>query len=147
MDDVKLIEMAGEAALRAYCPYSHFQVGAALLTPEGKVFCGCNVENASYGLTLCAERTALCSAVAAGYRDFVSIAIVASRMATPCGACRQVLAEFVSPTFRVLVASLPEPADFEVFTMGALLPHHFMLQDGQETCVPPDGHESSRGLT
>ncbi len=125
MDDAKLIEMAVDAARKAHCPYSHFQVGAALLTKDGNVFCGCNVENVSYGLTICAERTAICSAIAAGYRDFDLIAIVATRFATPCGACRQFLAEFVEPAFRVLVASLSPTDDHQVFSMQELLPHHF----------------------
>ena len=125
MDDAKLIEMAVDAARKAHCPYSHFQVGAALLTQDGKIFSGCNVENASYGLTICAERTAICSAIADGYQNFTSIAIVATRTARPCGACRQFLAEFVKPTFRVLVASLSEADAYQVYTMEELLPHHF----------------------
>ena len=129
MDDVKLLALARDAAQQAHSPYSHFQVGAALLTRDGQVFCGCNVENASYGLTICAERTAICSAIAAGYRDFTSIAIVATRTATPCGACRQFLAEFVKPTFRVLVGALSEPERHQVYSMEELLPHHFVLQN------------------
>ncbi len=129
MDDLALIEMARNAAQQAHCPYSRFRVGAALLTDDGRVFTGCNVENAAYSLTLCAERTALCSAIAAGCRQFVTIAILASHTATPCGACRQVLAEFVPPEFRVLVASLERPADYQVFIMADLLPHQFVLQN------------------
>ncbi len=125
MNDRKLFALARDAAQNAYCTYSHFQVGAALLTQDGKVFCGCNVENASYGLTICAERTAICSAIAAGCRDFESIAIVATQRATPCGACRQFLAEFVQPTFRVLVAALVEPDAYQVYSMEELLPHQF----------------------
>ena len=128
MDDAKLIEMAVEAALHAHCPYSHFQVGVALLASDGKVFCGCNVENASYGLTICAERVAICSAVAAGQRHFDAIAIVATSVATPCGACRQFLAEFVDSGFRVLIASLSAPDHYQVYTMEELLPHHFKLE-------------------
>ncbi|MFU8779750.1 MAG: cytidine deaminase [Kiritimatiellia bacterium] len=129
MDDMKLIEMARGAAQQAYCPYSHFQVGAALLTRDGNVFCGCNVENGSYGLTICAERTALGSAIAAGHRAFVAIAIVATRMATPCGACRQVLAEFVSPSFRIMAAALSASEACKVYTMAELLPHTFVLDE------------------
>jgi cytidine deaminase len=127
MDDATLVEMARKAARQAYCPYSRFQVGAALLASDGRVFEGCNVENASYGLTICAERSAVSSALAAGQRHFVVIAIAATRSATPCGACRQVLAEFVSPVFRILVASLVSSDDIQVYTMADLLPHHFVL--------------------
>ena len=131
MDDKKLLALAREAAQQAYCPYSHFQVGAALLTRDGVVFKGCNVENASYGLTLCAERAAVCAAISAGARDFEAIAIVATRLATPCGACRQFLAEFVSPAFRVLVASLSAPDQYDIYTLEALLPHHFVLENNE----------------
>jgi cytidine deaminase len=129
MEDADLLVMARKAAQKAYCPYSRFQVGAALLTSEGRVFTGCNVENASYGLTICAERTALSSAIAAGQQQFEAMAIVATRAATPCGACRQVLAEFVSPAFRVLVAPLAEIGRFTIYTMAELLPHGFVLDE------------------
>ena len=88
---------------RAYIPYSHFPVGAALECPDGQVFTGCNVENAAFGNTLCAERTALCKAVSEGVREFDAIAIAANGSAPfPCGACRQSLYEF-APDLRVLV--------------------------------------------
>jgi len=132
MDDRDLIARACQAAQRAYCPYSHFAVGAALLTFSGDVFCGCNVENASYGLTICAERIALGAAIAAGHREFRAIAIVAPRLALPCGACRQVLAEFAGPAFRVLMATTAQPDDMRILTMADLLPHPFALQDGIE---------------
>jgi cytidine deaminase len=91
-----LIESATKAREQAYAPYSKFAVGAALLTKSGRVFMGCNVENLSFGLTICAERAAVFAAVAAGEKEFAAIAVVADSLTpvTPCGACRQVLAEF-----------------------------------------------------
>jgi cytidine deaminase len=91
-----LLAQARQARENAYAPYSKFPVGAALQTRNGKVFCGCNVENLSFGLTCCAERNAVFAAVTAGEREFVAIAVVADskQPVTPCGACRQVLAEF-----------------------------------------------------
>lgn len=91
-----LVERAWQARNHAYAPYSNFMVGAALLGRSGKVFCGCNVENVSLGLTICAERSAICRAVEGGCRDFAGIAIVAdtNEPVLPCGACRQFMAEF-----------------------------------------------------
>lgn len=96
MDSERLLERAHEAAGRAYAPYSGFPVGAALLGDDGSIHVGCNVENASYGLTICAERSALAAAVAEGVRRFRMLALSAEgkEPASPCGACRQVLAEF-----------------------------------------------------
>ena len=107
MTDGALIEEAECARGRAYAPYSKFSVGAALLTRAGDVFRGCNVENISFGLTICAERAAVAAAVADGQREFECIAIVADsgQPVVPCGACRQVLAEF-APALRVLSSNL-----------------------------------------
>lgn len=115
-----LITAAIAARLRAYAPYSQFQVGAALLAADGRIFTGCNVENLSYGLTICAERNALFAAVAAGVREFTAIAIVADTREpiSPCGACRQVMAEFGD--FAIVSSNL-EGRTFES-NVGTLLP-------------------------
>jgi cytidine deaminase len=115
----ELVAAAWQARESAYAPYSHFAVGAALLTVDGRIFTGCNVENLSYGLTQCAERTAICSAVAAGVREFVMLVVVADTAVpiSPCGACRQVMAEFGVP--RVILANRGERLEF---SMEELLP-------------------------
>ena len=95
-----LIEMAAEVRQQAHCKYSGFAVGAALLTESGRVYSGCNVENASFGLTICAERAAACSAVAAGERSWKRMVLVTKGAAAPCGACRQFLCEF-SPQLQI----------------------------------------------
>ncbi len=92
----ELIEAAISAAVRAYAPYSNFSVGAALSTASGKVFSGCNIENASYGLTICAERVAIFAALSSGEQHFELLAIASPGGASPCGACRQVLSEFAT---------------------------------------------------
>jgi len=124
-----LIKKAAAAMRRAYAPYSRFCVGAALQTVEGRVFPGCNVENASYGLTLCAERTALGAAVAAGHRRFTAIAIVASgpKAPMPCGACLQALAEFCRPDLVIVTAAAQNPAAMVAHTLKDLLPRAFRL--------------------
>ncbi len=116
-----LLAAAREARERAYAPYSHFAVGAALRTRSGRVFCGCNVENLSFGLTVCAERAAVFAAVAAGEKEFEAIAVVADSVqpVTPCGACRQVLAEF-SADLQICSANLQ--GDRYESTIAELLP-------------------------
>lgn len=124
MDDQQLIDAARKAREKAYVPYSHFPVGAALLTADGQVVQGCNVENASYGLSNCAERTAIFKAVSSGHRQFAAIAIVADTESpvSPCGACRQVMSEFM-PDVRVIMANLR--GDIAVATVRELLPGAF----------------------
>ncbi len=119
-----LIAAAREAATRAYAPYSHFTVGAALLGTDGKIYTGCNVENASYGLTLCAERNALFHAVASGCCTFEALAIVAPTLATPCGACCQVLAEFCPGTLPIYLSDHAH-GPIRATTLGELFPTPF----------------------
>lgn len=125
-----LIEQAIEARSHAYTPYSHFQVGAALLTKQGKVYKGCNIENAAYTPSNCAERTAIFKAVSEGEREFAAIAIVGSMEGEsntlptgPCGVCRQVMAEFCSLDMPVIIAK--SPADYITMTLGELMPLSF----------------------
>jgi cytidine deaminase len=118
-----LLSAAREVRENAYAPYSHFTVGAALDTGDGHVFMGTNVENASYGLTMCAERVAVGAAVSAGYREFTAIAVAGPDgvVTSPCGACRQVLAEF-NPGMTVVYTTPDGPA---TTTIAELLPHSF----------------------
>ncbi len=128
---VTMIKMALEARKNSYSPYSRFQVGACLLTKEGRLYTGCNIENAAYGPTNCAERTAFFKAVSEGERDFAGIAIVGDKEGTvvdnyafPCGVCRQVMTEFTDPeTFVILVAKSEK--DYLETTLAALLPNAF----------------------
>ncbi|HIR50097.1 MAG TPA: cytidine deaminase [Candidatus Avoscillospira avicola] len=130
-----LMELAREAMGRAYAPYSGFQVGAALLGESGRVYVGCNVENAAYGPTCCAERTAFFSAVAQGERRFQALAVlggmggVVSRPAAPCGVCRQVMAEFCPPDFPIYMGG-PD-GRIEKHTLSELLPLAFSGQNLQ----------------
>jgi len=121
-----LVKAARDAAANAHCPYSHYPVGAAVLTLDGQIYTGCNVENVSYGLSNCAERTALFKAVSAGCRDFAALAVAGGlkKPAAPCGACRQVLAEFCTPETTVYIARLKGGAVTKM-TVGELLPLAF----------------------
>ena len=125
--DDELFEAAAKAQARAYAPYSNFQVGAALAFADGSVVTGSNVENVSFGLTLCAERTALVKAVSDGMREFIALAVVGGDQtpAAPCGACRQVLAEFCAPDMPVFYARLTGGQSIAT-TLGALLPQAFV---------------------
>ena len=117
----QLVAQAMEVAGRAYAPYSKFLVGAVLVGKDGRIFAGCNVENISFGLTICAERNAVFAAVAAGCREFEKIVIVADTEvpASPCGACRQVLAEF-DPDLEIVLANFR--GQTEIFRLSQLLP-------------------------
>lgn len=124
-----LIQKALDARLKAYTPYSHFKVGAALLTDDGTVFTGCNIENAGYTPTNCAERTAFFKAVSEGYRKFQKIAIVggmengALDFTAPCGVCRQVMREFCSDDFEIILGITPE--QYKTYTLKEMLPCGF----------------------
>lgn len=124
MTDQALVELAFTMLERSYAPYSGFPVGAALLCDDGSVFTGCNVENAAYGSSICAERTALVKAVSEGYRTFSAIAIAGkgADYCWPCGACRQMLYEF-APDLTVLAAR--GDGDFVKLPLGELMPHGF----------------------
>ena len=131
MDNQQLIKAALNAREHAYAPYSHFAVGAAVLTKDGQVYTGCNIENASYGATNCAERTAIFKAVSEGNQEIIKIAIVGGKTgeeiteyAYPCGVCRQVMAEFSNPKdLKVLVAKSEE--EYLEMTLEELLPNSF----------------------
>jgi cytidine deaminase len=125
-----LIDQARRARERAYAPYSHFRVGAAVLTATGEIFSGCNLENASYGTTICAERVAIFAAVAAGCRDLTALAVIADtpEPAAPCGLCRQVLAEF-NPDCPVIMATTA--GDWRLTNLNELLPLAFRLPAGE----------------
>lgn len=129
MSDRELLQAAFSALENAYAPYSGYKVGAALSTDDGKIYTGCNVENASYTPTVCAERNAFFKAISDGKRSFTKIAVVGGKDGTvtdtfmPCGVCRQVMAEFCREDFKVIVAKNKE--EYTVFTLEQLLPHGF----------------------
>ncbi len=122
MTDDKLIASAAAARERAYAPYSNFKVGAALKGKSGRVYAGCNVENAAYGASMCAERTAIFKAVSEGEREFEAIAVVTENGASPCGSCRQVMMEF-APNMAVIIADTQGQVRFT--TVRDLLPDGF----------------------
>ena len=122
MNDQQLVALAHKARKNAYAPYSHYDVGAALLTASGQVFTGCNVENAVYPMCLCAERTAVVKAVSEGQREFAVIAIATRNGGSPCGACRQVLREF-APHIRILLTD--DAGTVRQYKLDQLLPDSF----------------------
>ena len=129
----QLCQMAIDASQRAYSPYSGCKVGAALLTKSGEVYLGCNIENASYSPTICAERVAFVKAVSEGEREFDAIAIVGeidgkiSESFPPCGVCRQVMSEFCDASFKVLMVTGED--SFKEVALGELLPYSFKLEN------------------
>jgi cytidine deaminase len=123
-DRDELIQSALDAKKRAYCVYSNFPVGAALRTASGRIFQGVNVENASFGLTICAERVAASAAVAAGEKEFTAIAVVSRTGVSPCGACRQFLAEF-APNLEIVMVDSLKPGEVHHATLTQLLPGRF----------------------
>ena len=129
---IQLLETANQARENAYAPYSKYRVGAALLAQNGNVYTGCNIENASFGATNCAERTALFSAISDGVREFEAIAIVGGVDHTideailPCGICCQVMSEFCTKDFPVI---LPYKDSYRIVTLGEIFPHAFSSQN------------------
>ena len=131
MTPEKLVRLAAEAMKKAYAPYSGYFVGAALLTKEGKVYTGCNIENSAYGPTNCAERTAFFKAVSEGERDFAAIAVVGGKggeitgIFPPCGVCRQVMQEFCGPDFLIHMGG--KNGEIQTVSLENLLPYGFSL--------------------
>ncbi len=129
MTDKELINLAVEARNNSYSPYSEFKVGAALLSKDGRVFTGCNIENLSFSTTICAERVAFFKAISDGIKEFSEIAVVGGKgddinsPCYPCGVCRQVLREFCDDDFKILV--LKENDEYERLTLAELLPYSF----------------------
>ena len=128
MKEKALIQAAAEARKQAYAPYSGFKVGAALLTADQKIYVGCNMENAAYSPSLCAERAAFAAAIGAGERAFSAIAIIAGEKdyCVPCGVCRQVMAEFCEEDFLIIAAKTEE--DYRKYRLKELIPHGFCLE-------------------
>ena len=133
MTPEKLCQLAVEAMGKAYAPYSGFQVGAALLCADGTIYQGCNIENASYSPTNCAERTAFFKAVYDGHRDFAAIAVCGGKNGVitgafpPCGVCRQVMREFCEDDFKIYMVGAD--GSYEAFTLADILPHSFRAKE------------------
>lgn len=130
MNNSELINIALQSRLNAYCPYSRFSVGAALLCGDGSVYTGCNIENSAFSPTVCAERTAFFKAISEGKKDFVKIAVVGGNSGKepqnycpPCGVCRQVMKEFCSADFEIIIAKNPD--EYKIKTLSELLPESF----------------------
>jgi cytidine deaminase len=122
-EQIPLLAAACAAQEQAYAPYSHYAVGAAVLAADGNLYTGANVENASFGLTICAERTAVFNMVSAGVREIRAVAVCTMNGVAPCGACRQVMAEFVRADIPVYLVD--ESGRVQETTLFTLLPHHF----------------------
>lgn len=123
IDDRQLVQAALDGSKNAYIPYSNYRVGAALQTANGEVFTGCNVENAGYSPTICAERTAFVKAISDGHQQFTAIAVVSRGAGSPCGVCRQFMFEF-APALKIILADLDGQVSL-VATLAELLPHGF----------------------
>lgn len=123
--DDELVERAKQARLAAHAPYSNFEVGAAILATDGRIFTGCNIENSTYGLTMCAERVAIFKAVSEGATEFLKVAIVADHasITPPCGCCRQMIWEFATDDTEVILANLS--GDVQKFDIKDLFPNAF----------------------
>ena len=134
MNPEKLIDLAKEAMQKAYAPYSGYKVGAALLCADGTIYQGCNIENAAYGPTNCAERTAIFKAVYDGHREFVAMAVCGGKDGSvsgtfpPCGVCRQVIREFCKDDFAIYLA---DREGYQTVTLAELLPHSFQPEMAQ----------------
>ena len=132
IDCKALMKAAQKARENSYSPYSHFRVGAALITKSGKVYTGCNIENAGYSATNCAERTAIFKAVSEGERNFEALAIIGgkegetSKLCAPCGVCRQVISEFCKKDFKIILGNEEE---YKIYTLESLLPLAFSEED------------------
>ena len=132
MTEKELCRLAIKNMKNAYAPYSNFKVGAALLTKSGKVFSGANVENASYSATICAERTAFCTAIVEGEKEFTAIAIAGgkggclTKITPPCGICLQFMSEFCDNDFKILL--LQNEENYKTYTLGDFLPNSFKME-------------------